>query len=49
MLQALAQRVRDMRTIKQLCQHAERHANAEGQQRPGAGRAGGREGLSSCP
>ena len=36
MLQALARRLRDMRTIKQLCEQAERHANAEGQQRPGA-------------
>lgn len=36
MLQALARRLRDMRTIKQLCEQAERHANAEGLQRPGA-------------
>lgn len=36
MLQALAQRLRDTRTIQRLCEQAERHANVEGQQRPGA-------------
>lgn len=35
MLRMLMQRINDMRTIKSLCQGAERHANADGQQAPG--------------
>lgn len=35
MLQRLKQRIADMRTIKTLCESAERHANAMGEQEPG--------------
>lgn len=36
MLQRLKQRIADMRTIKTLCEAAERHANAMGEREPGA-------------
>jgi ATP-dependent Clp protease ATP-binding subunit ClpA len=36
MFQKLRQRLRDMRTLKDLCLGAEQHANAEGQQMAGA-------------
>jgi ATP-dependent Clp protease ATP-binding subunit ClpA len=35
MLQRLKQRIADMRTIKALCEAAERHANAMGEREPG--------------
>ncbi|WP_338767873.1 Clp protease N-terminal domain-containing protein [Massilia sp. METH4] len=35
MLQRLKQRIADMRTIKTLCEAAERHANAMGEREPG--------------
>jgi hypothetical protein len=35
MLQRLKQRIADMRTIKTLCEGAERHANAMGEREPG--------------
>lgn len=36
MFEAIKQRAADMRTIKTLCEQAERHANASGQHQPGA-------------
>lgn len=36
MLSRIRQRIADMRTISALCQAAERHANADGQEAPGA-------------
>ncbi|MES2263383.1 MAG: Clp protease N-terminal domain-containing protein [Pseudomonadota bacterium] len=36
MFRRLIQRFNDMRTIKTLCENAERHANADGQQEPGS-------------
>ena len=36
MFQGIRQRIADMRTIKVLCEAAERHANADGQKAPGS-------------